>query len=277
MASYAIGDVQGCFSQLQALVAQIQFDPACDQLWFVGDLVNRGPDSLAVLRWIKSLGNRAQVVLGNHDLHLLAVSEGFLKYHRDDHLTAVIRAPDRVELLDWLRHRPLLHHDPLLCISMIHAGLPPQWTLADAQTHAAEVEAALQGVAYREFLEQMYGNRPKSWDAQLTGWQRLRFITNCFTRLRYCDADGRLALEEKGAPGSQPTHLYPWFAVPQRRSRADTFVFGHWSTLGFHAGDGVYALDTGCLWGGRLTALCLETRIPHFLACPQTRQPGRES
>lgn len=277
MPTYAIGDVQGCFTQLQGLLTQIRFDPRHDRLWFVGDLVNRGPDSLAVLRWAYAHDACLQVVLGNHDLHLLAVNAGFLKYHQDEYLDAVLQAPDREELLTWLRHRPLLHYDPALHVAMLHAGLPPQWDFAQAQACAAELAAALRSPDYREFLAHLYGNQPDVWTPELEGWDRLRFITNCFTRLRYCTADGRLALKPKGALGTQPPGHYPWFSLPQRRSRAGpTLVFGHWSTLGFYAGDNVYALDTGCLWGGQLTALCLETRVVTAYRCPQARKPQRD-
>ncbi len=278
MATYAIGDVQGCFTQFQGLLTQLRFDPRRDQLWLVGDLVNRGPDSLAMLRWAQAHDACIRVVLGNHDLHLLAVAGGILKHREDVSLDAVLQAPDRETLLTWLRHRPLLHHDPALAIGMIHAGLPPQWDFAQAQACAAELEAVLRGPDYPAFFTQLYGNQPDCWTPELTGWDRLRFITNCFTRLRYCTADGRLVLKPKGAPGTQPPGAYPWFTLTQRRSRAGPLlVFGHWSTLGFYAGDNVYALDTGCLWGGRLTALCLETRSVTHYPCPQTRLPHGDS
>lgn len=278
MSTYAIGDVQGCYDELRRLLNMLSFDPAIDTLWFAGDLVNRGPQSLATLRFVKSLGARALTVLGNHDLHLLAVAHGHLRYHRKDTFTDVLAAADRDELLDWLRARPLLHHDAALGYTLVHAGLPPQWNIVTAQRCARDVEAALQGPDCGVYLGQMYGNEPDRWSEALTGWPRLRFITNCFTRLRYCDEMGRVALEEKGPPGSQPAPYRPWFSVPGRASADDKIIFGHWSTLGSCTAKNVYPLDTGCLWGGQLTALRLEgeprwTRVD----CPGAQRPGRDS
>jgi bis(5'-nucleosyl)-tetraphosphatase (symmetrical) len=258
MAIYAIGDIQGCYEELQALLALIEFDRQEDQLWFTGDLVNRGPDSLQVLRFVKDLGAAAQVVLGNHDLHLLAVAEGFVTKHKGDTLQAILAAEDKEELLHWLRQRPLMHQAPELGYCLIHAGLPPQWNIDQAQACAAEVEAILRSEDYRDFLAHMYGNEPDYWDESHAGWDRLRFITNCFTRLRYCDAQGHLYLQAKGAPGSQPENAMPWYEHPQRASTALKIIFGHWSTLGLYRGHGVVALDTGCLWGGLLTAYRLD-------------------
>ena len=275
MPTYAIGDIQGCYTELRRLLDTLRFDPAVDTLWFTGDLVNRGPHSLPTLCFVKELGERAVTVLGNHDLHLLAVAHGHLRYHRKDSFHDVLRAFDREELLDWLRHRPMLHHDAALCYTMIHAGLPPQWDLVRAQQCAHELETVLQGPDYVEYLGQMYGNEPDQWRDDLTGWDRLRFITNCFTRLRYCDNEGHLALEEKGTPGTQPAPYRPWFEIPHRASANLQLIFGHWSTLGIRAAPGVYALDTGCLWGGKLTALRLDTE-PQWLSidCPGARKPG---
>ncbi|MEW5757648.1 MAG: symmetrical bis(5'-nucleosyl)-tetraphosphatase [Pseudomonadota bacterium] len=274
MATYAIGDVQGCFDELQALLAQIQFDPARDRLWFVGDLINRGPHSLETLRFVKDLGTCAITVLGNHDLHALAVAETGRPLKPQDSLTALLAAPDRDELLDWLRRQPLLHHDALLGFTLIHAGLPPQWDLAQAQACAREVEALLRGDRYHEFFPHMYGDEPAQWDDALRGWDRIRFIVNCFTRLRYCTADGHCAMLPKGAPGTQPAGLLPWFAVPQRRSREARIVFGHWSTLGLYQGHNVFALDTGCLWGGSLSALRLEDLALFQVPCSGFCTPG---
>ena len=274
MAVFAVGDVQGCYQELQGLLEEIRFDPARDRLWFTGDLVNRGPDSLAVLRFVRGLGESAVTVLGNHDLHLLAVAEGLGKAHRADTLQAILDAPDRDELLAWLRSRPLLHHDAGLGYTLVHAGLAPQWDLATAQACGAEVAAALQGEQYREFLGNMYGDQPDRWDEGLEGWERLRFAVNCFTRLRYCSEDGRLGLRHKGEPGSQPADYLPWFAVPSRRSRALRIVFGHWSTLGLYQAPGVLGLDTGCLWGGLLTAARLDGGGEIFsFDCPGYRRP----
>lgn len=262
MAVYAIGDVQGCYAELMALLEMIRFDASADQLWFTGDLVNRGPDSLRVLRFVHELNERNPraviTVLGNHDLHLLALAEGLGRHHHSDTLDELLDAPDREALLDWLRHQPLLHHDATVGATLIHAGLPPQWSLPAAQQHAAEVEAALQGEHYREFFAHMYGNQPDRWRDDLTAWDRLRFITNCFTRLRYCDADGRLDMQDKGAPGTQSAGYLPWFAVAGRQSENEKIVFGHWSTLGLYQGNNVVSLDTGCLWGRQLTALRLD-------------------
>jgi len=278
MAVYAIGDIQGCFDELQALLALCRFDPRRDRLWFTGDLVNRGPDSLAVLRFVRGLGERAITVLGNHDLHLLAVAEGLGKSGRADTLQAILDAPDREQLLHWLRHRPLLHYDEGLDTALIHAGLPPQWDLRTAQACSAEVEAVLRGEDYRDFLAHMYGNRPLRWTPQLDGRDRLRFIVNCLTRLRFCRVDGELCLKAKGEPGTQPPGCLPWFQVPGRRSAETRVVFGHWSTLGLYHDDKVLALDTGCLWGGLLTAARLDGD-GEIIACDCSgyRRPGDET
>ncbi len=262
MAMYAIGDVQGCHNALLALLAQVEYAPGRDRLWFVGDLVNRGPQSLQVLRFVKNLDPPARCVLGNHDLHLLAVAAGCERYRDSDTFGDVLAAPDRDELLDWLCRLPLLHHDAKSGFTMVHAGLPPQWDLVQAGVCAAEVETVLRGPARDEFLRQMYGNEPGVWSDGLSGMARLRFITNCFTRLRYCDAQGRLALQEKGAPGSTPAPWLPWFEVPERRSRNLNILFGHWSALGEYSAPGLHALDTGCVWGGSLSALRLDGNEP---------------
>lgn len=277
MALYAIGDVQGCFDELLALLAAIRFDPAKDTLWFTGDLVNRGPKSLEVLRFVKGLGPRAVTVLGNHDLHLLALWLGEEShFHPNDTLAPLLAAPDRDELLEWLARRPLLHHDQASGWTLIHAGLPPQWDLATARRLASEVEAVLRGPALREFAARMYGNHPDHWAEGLQGWDRLRFAVNCFTRLRYCTPEGRLALAPKGAPDTVGGNLVPWFRAHGRRSRDARIIFGHWSTLGYYRGDGVCAIDSGCLWGGALTALRLdgETLTPTHLPCPGALAPG---
>lgn len=270
MAIYAIGDVQGCYEPLQRLLDQCQFNPTVDTLWLVGDLVNRGPDSLLVLRWVKALGDAAITVLGNHDLHLLAVAAGHKKPHKKDTLDDILHAPDRDELLTWLRHRPLLHYDSGLNTLLIHAGLPPQWDIALAQRCARELEAVLRGADPESFYANMYGDMPDCWHPQLTGWERLRFISNCFTRLRYCDAKGRLRLAEKLAPKHTRRDCIPWFQLA--RPSVDTrIVFGHWSTLGFYTQANVIALDTGCLWGGQLTAIRLDAPSepcrPYSVAC----------
>ncbi|MGM0593835.1 MAG: symmetrical bis(5'-nucleosyl)-tetraphosphatase [Pseudomonadota bacterium] len=275
MATYAIGDIQGCFDELQRLLEQIRFDPAVDRLWFVGDLVNRGPKSLETLRFVRDLGDAARSVLGNHDLHLLALWQNRQRhFKRSDTLAAIFRAEDGEALLEWLRALPLMHYDATLDTAMIHAGLPPQWDREQALACAAEVETVLRGERFHEFLGHMYGNKPVQWSPQLRGWDRLRFIVNCFTRLRFCTPDGELEFKHKGVPGEGRHDYLPWFALPQRRSRDTPIVFGHWSTLGLYRGDNVHAIDTGCLWGGSLTALRLEDRSLHSLDCQGHARPG---
>jgi bis(5'-nucleosyl)-tetraphosphatase (symmetrical) len=279
MPIFAIGDVQGCYRELQRLLERIPFDPLLDRLWFVGDLVNRGPDSLRVLRFVRDLGEAAVTVLGNHDLHLLALAVGNAKHADKSTLDAILTAPDRDALIDWLRRRPLLHHDPLIGFTMIHAGLPPQWTLAEAQGHARELEAVLRGPEARDYLFAMYGNKPRRWAPELSGMERLRFITNALTRLRYCTPEGALALGEKGHIGSQSKDLVPWFRMPERRTRGDRIVFGHWSTIGYLAEHNVWGLDSGCLWGGALTAIRLDPSgsvTPVQIDCAGYLQPGAD-
>lgn len=259
MAIFAVGDPQGCYDELQRLLTRIKFNPAEDRLWFTGDLVNRGPKSLEALRFVKSLGERAICVLGNHDLHLLALAAGVDKHKSFDTLDAVLSAPDRDELLDWLRHRPLLHHDAAQGFTLVHAGFPPQWDLATATQCARGLESTLRGADHAEFFRHMYGNQPTRWSDELQGIERLRFIVNCFTRLRYVSVEGDLDLASKGAPGSQPQGFMPWYAVPERKSADLHIVFGHWSTVGEVKGHNVYPLDTGCVWGGRLSALRLDS------------------
>jgi len=262
MGTYAIGDIQGCYDKLLRLLEALRFDPSRDRLWLVGDLVNRGPNSLETLRFVKDLGNRAITVLGNHDLHLLAVAAGNTRQAKKSNLDAVLQASDRDELLGWLRTRPLIHFDARKNFALIHAGLPPQWDLRQALSCAREVEAVLRGPDWLDFLHAMYGDEPTCWSSTLSGMDRLRFITNCFTRLRFCDSDGTLALKEKGAPGSQPPGYMPWFAVPDRASRDTRIIFGHWSTLGYAVGHNTWALDTGCVWKGRLTAIRVRKNKP---------------
>lgn len=276
MAVYAIGDVQGCFDELMALLRATDFSPARDRLWFTGDLVNRGPKSLEVLRYVRSLGERAVTVLGNHDLHLLAVAHSTTPPRRKDTFADVLAAPDRADLLAWLQRQPLLHHDGDLNYTLVHAGLAPDWDVATARACAAEVEQVLRGDRAGDFFAHMYGDQPLQWRTDLRGWSRLRFITNCLTRLRYCYHDGRLALDYKGAPGGQPPGQLPWFELPQRRSAGDRVIFGHWSTLGASAGHNVYGLDTGCVWGGRLTALSLDDARWFSVACAAGCSPGED-
>lgn len=278
MATYAIGDIQGCYDELRQLLDRLGFDPGCDQLWLTGDLVNRGPHSLEVLRFVRGLGERAITVLGNHDLHLLALWQNRHRHFKNtDSLSPVLRADDGEELLDWLRRQPLMHYDEQRAIAMIHAGLPPQWDRLAALRCAAEVEQVLRSDDFHEFMQHMYGNKPARWNDKLQGWDRLRFIVNSFTRLRYCTADGKLDFKYKGQPGhSEDDKHLPWFRVPGRKSRDTAIVFGHWSTLGLYQQDNVHAIDTGCLWGGQLTALCLETLQTTPLQCKGYSVPGEE-
>ncbi len=258
MALYAIGDVQGCNAELGDLLAALRFSADRDRLWFVGDLVNRGPESLAVLRRIRALGDAATVTLGNHDLHLLAVAFGSARQRHDDTLNQTLAAPDRDALLEWLAGRPLFHEDAALNVCMLHAGLAPQWDLELARRCAREFEHGLRSNPAKLF-ERLYGDQPDRWDEVRSGEERLRFIANCFTRLRYVDADGRLMLRAKGSPKKpQPAGLVPWFEAPQARWRGRRIVFGHWSTLGFFSNADVIGLDTGCVWGDALTALRLD-------------------
>lgn len=258
MALYAIGDVQGCDEELGELLDILDFSPDRDRLWFVGDLVNRGPYSLRVLRRVRALGPAAIVTLGNHDLHLLAVALGGARVRSGDTLEELMEAPDRDVLLEWLINRPLMHEEASLGLVLLHAGLPPQWDLPTAAACARELEHALRRDPRRLF-DRLYGDQPDRWDAALKGTDRLRFITNCFTRLRYLDAEGRLILRAKGAPGKMgELKLIPWFEARNARWRGVRIVFGHWSTLGFYRNADVIGLDTGCVWGGTLTALRLD-------------------
>jgi len=271
MSIYAIGDIQGCFDELLRLLDFIAFDEHTDQLWFAGDLVNRGPKSLETLRFIKSLGDSAVTVLGNHDLHLLAASCAPKIAHKKDSLLPILEAPDRDELIEWLRHRPLFHFNEDFCL--VHAGLPPQWDFKKTQKMALLAEKALQGPKYQAFLKQMYGNKPNMWSSDLKGVDKLRFIVNCFTRMRYCDVNGRLDFVHSGPLGSQPKSLMPWFEVPKRKSANMRIIFGHWSSLGYYEGPNCYAIDTGCLWGGQLTALKLGEQVQRFsIDCPEVKK-----
>lgn len=256
MARIAIGDLQGCLAELQALLKDIRFRADRDQLWFVGDLVNRGPDSLAVLRLVRALGANARVVLGNHDLHLLAVAFGSRrKLREDDTLETILSAADRHALLEWLLLQPLAVSEG--ADLMVHAGVVPQWSAAEVLEYAGEVERALQADP-QPLFDAMYGNKPDCWSADLAGSDRLRFIINVLTRLRFCRPDGQIDLKMKGAPGSQEAGWMPWFEVPTRRSRNVRLVTGHWSTLGLVDRADLLALDTGCVWGGALSAASLD-------------------
>lgn len=273
MAVFAIGDVQGCADSLKKLLERIRFNPDEDRLWFAGDLVNRGAKSLEVLRFVRGLGDSAITVLGNHDLNLLATAEGVRA--PSEELKAVFQAEDGPELIAWLRARPLLHYDKRLGYVLVHAGVHPEWTLRDAIDHAREVEQTLAGDDYAELLQGMYGNEPARWSQDLTGLTRERLIINIFTRMRYLDAHGTLDFTHKGAPGTQPDNLMPWYEAPNRVNADEHILFGHWSTLGSIGTPKVYPLDTGCVWGGKLTALRLDDEGGWYaIPCPQARKPG---
>ncbi len=260
MALYAIGDLQGCAAEFDALLRKLRFRPSRDKLWLVGDLVNRGPDSLAVLRRVIGLGRSVVSVLGNHDLHLLATVAGRRELSPADTFHDVLEAPDAADLIDWLRRRPLLHYDARARRVLVHAGIPPVWTVPEARAQAREIEALLRGRRWRAALRAMYGNEPSAWSSKLDREERRRYTINALTRMRYCDRRGRLDLSHSGPPGTQPKGLLPWFDVPKRRSANAHIVFGHWAALGLLRRADVTALDTGCGWGNSLTAVRLDKR-----------------
>jgi bis(5'-nucleosyl)-tetraphosphatase (symmetrical) len=266
MATYAIGDVQGCFASLKGLLERIAFDAGRDRLWFVGDLVNRGPDSLATLRFVKSLGEAAVCVLGNHDLHLMAVAAGCGGLREQDTLHATLDAPDAAELIDWLRRRPLMHAEN--GYAMVHAGLLPSWTVPRALELANEVEEKLRAPGYDSVLARMYGDEPDRWKDALRGDERRRVVINAMTRMRVCTMKGVMRLRYKGDGKELPSGVLPWFAVPGRASRATPIIFGHWSALDLVLEPNVIGLDTGCLWGRKLSALRLEDRRLFQFSCP---------
>lgn len=282
MATYAIGDVQGCFPELQRLLDKLRFDPAQDHLWFCGDLVNRGGQSLETLRFIHGLRERTVVTLGNHDLSLLAIAlrKPDAQARVNPELREVLFADDAPVLFEWLRSQKLLHHDEQLGWTMVHAGLAPGWTLRQAQRSAQEIERELSSPRYPRLLRNLFGNRPAAWSSRLQGIDRMRASINTLTRMRYCDVQGRIDFEGKGIPGTQKPGMYPWFEVPGMRRRETRIVCGHWSALGRFAGLGVYAIDTGCVWGGQLTALRLDCEEPvYFTVNAEThrrRPPGAE-
>ena len=265
MSTYVIGDLQGCLEPLQRLLETCGFSRRADRLWFVGDMVNRGPDSLGVLRFIRDLGDQAVCVLGNHDLHLLVAAGGHSPLHSGDTFQDVLDAPDREPLLEWLRHRSLFHVEDGW--AMVHAGLMPQWTVPRARELAAEAEALLRSDRCDGFLRTMYGNHPDRWDDALCGWDRARVIVNAMTRMRVCSDEGVMEFRHKGDPADIPAGYRPWFEVPGRRSTSHTLLFGHWSALGYRSGPGYVSLDSGCLWGRSLTALRLEDRRVFHVPC----------
>jgi len=274
MATIAIGDVQGCYEQLMRLLEQAAFDERRDVLWFVGDLVNRGPRSLETLRFVKGLGERAVTILGNHDLALLVVAERVKKPHTGDTFDAILAAPDRDELVAWLRRQKLLHTEGGW--TMVHAGLMPQWSLAQAQALAREAEQALAGPRYREFLDHLYGNEPYAWHDDLAGYDRLRVIINAMTRMRIVGAEGALEFKHKTGLADLPRGYVPWYDVPGRASRDARIIFGHWAALGLLQRDDVTCLDTGCVWGRELSALRLEDRRLFQRDCPELQGTASE-
>lgn len=266
MATYAIGDIQGCFDSFQRLLERCRFVPGADRLWLVGDLVNRGPRSLETLRYVRDLGDSALTVLGNHDLYLIMVAHGAArKRGGDDTIGAILDAPDRDALIDWLRHRPLCHTQGKYCL--VHAGLLPQWSIQQARALAGEVEAALQGAQHAEFIHHMWGSEPNGWSADLQGWGRLRVIVNAMTRLRFCTDTGVMDFKTKGEAATAPPGYQPWFEVAGRQSAADILVTGHWSALGFKRLPNLLALDSGCVWGNQLTAVRLEDQAVFQVEC----------
>ena len=273
MKTYVIGDLQGCFQQTQALLKKIKAERPGANLLFVGDIVNRGPGSLQTLRLIRDLGDQARIVLGNHDLHLLAASQGIRRVKEDDPLNAILQAPDRDALLDWLRHQPMAY--AIEGYLIVHAGVLPQWTVAQTLTLAEEVEAVLRSPHWVGFLREMYGDEPSQWDDGLQGAARWRCIVNALTRLRFCTADGKMEFESHTGPDTAPPGFMPWFEVPDRKTREVTLVFGHWSTLGLLLRPDLIALDTGCVWGGKLTAVRLDDRRVLQVDCPGYQQPGK--
>ncbi|MFT2110717.1 symmetrical bis(5'-nucleosyl)-tetraphosphatase [Marinomonas sp. 2405UD68-3] len=269
MATYAIGDLQGCLTPLLKLLDIIQYNPDQDQLWFAGDLINRGPESLATLRFIYSLRDKVKVVLGNHDLHLLALSRGFGRLKRSDTLKEILNAPDRDQLLDWLQSQPLCHFDKELNTVMVHAGIPPCWNLEQALQHSKEVESTLKSDHADDFFSIMYGNKSHKWDDSLTGMERLRVIVNYLTRMRFCTDSGRLDLKSKEGPSTALANYAPWFSYPSKLPQDCQVVFGHWAALeGKVNYPNIHALDTGCVWGGSLTAIRLDDRLLFSTPCP---------
>jgi len=279
MATYAIGDVQGCYDELKALLKKLNFNPDADQLWFCGDLINRGPKSLATLELIHSLRDNCKIVLGNHDLHLLATAFYHRHPGRKDTIHDILDADDAAILLNWLRKQPLVHFDKTLNLLMVHAGLHPDWSMKQIFAYAKEVETVIQGEKHIAFYKHMYGDKPLNWSDTLSSWSRYRFITNIFTRLRYCDKQGKPALGVKSAPGTQAEDLMPWFDVPTRMTRQQKIIFGHWSTLpqaGKETVNNTFPLDSGCLWGGQLTAMRIDDASFEYihLDCPGAQKPS---
>jgi bis(5'-nucleosyl)-tetraphosphatase (symmetrical) len=273
MTVYAVGDIQGCLDCLERLLGEVHFSPGQDQLWAVGDLVNRGPRSLDTLRFCRRLGDSFRTVLGNHDLHLLSVAHGFRSPSHRDTLAPVLNAPDRKDLIEWLHHQPLFFRER--GFGVVHAGIPPQWTSAEAVERSREVEYLLRGPRASTFLKHMYGNEPDQWRDDLEGPERWRLITNYFTRMRFCDRQGRLELHAKGSPEQPPAGFAPWFAHDNRKSAGDNIIFGHWASLeGNLRHPHLFPLDTGCVWGGRMRLMNLQTRHFSHARCAPGGRPA---
>jgi bis(5'-nucleosyl)-tetraphosphatase (symmetrical) len=273
MATFAIGDLQGCYRQFEQLLDLIGFDRAHDRLWLVGDIVNRGPESLEILRFVKGLTDAVTMVLGNHDLHLLMVAEGCASLSRNDTIQDILSAPDREELLHWLRQQKLLHVDGNY--ALVHAGLLPSWSITQASELATAVEAVIRGEEFHEFCSHMYGDQPDHWNDGLSGYARLRVIINAMTRMRVCTPDGKMDFKFKGMVKDIPDGYLPWFETPNRASREATIIFGHWSALGLQLRNNLIALDTGCLWGGTLTAIRLDDRTVFQVSCGEQEEARR--
>jgi bis(5'-nucleosyl)-tetraphosphatase (symmetrical) len=273
MATYAVGDLQGCLEPLKCLLKRVHFDPAVDRLWLVGDLVNRGPQSLETLRYLYRMRDALTCVLGNHDLHLLAAAHNIERLKKNDTLQDILDAPDRADLLDWLRQQKLLHYDVERNMALVHAGIPPQWSLQKALRRAAEVEEALRDdTRLPLFLDGMYGNEPARWDSRLRGVARLRVITNYFTRMRFCTADGTLDLKSKEGVGTAPPGYAPWFSHISRRTRVNKIIFGHWAALEGQCNEpGIFALDSGCVWGNHMTLMNIDSGERHTCDCHEER------
>ncbi|NBA97724.1 symmetrical bis(5'-nucleosyl)-tetraphosphatase [Pseudomonas sp. R5(2019)] len=271
MAVYAVGDLQGCLQPLKCLLERVRFNPASDRLWLVGDLVNRGPESLATLRFLYQMRDSLVCVLGNHDLHLLAAHHNIERLKKADTLREILQAPDAKDLLDWLRQQKLMHFDEQRQVALVHAGIPPQWSLSKALRHANEVEEVLRDDnRLKPYLDGMYGNEPSKWDKNLKGVTRLRVITNYFTRMRFCTADGKLDLKGKEGADMAPPGYAPWFQHKQRKTRGLKIIFGHWAALEGQSNEpGIFALDTGCVWGGAMTLLNVDTGERHACDCSE--------
>ncbi|MDP9529652.1 symmetrical bis(5'-nucleosyl)-tetraphosphatase [Pseudomonas protegens] len=279
MATYAVGDLQGCLEPLQCLLEQVAFDPARDRLWLVGDLVNRGPQSLETLRYLYSIRNSLVCVLGNHDLHLLAAWRNIERLKKSDTLREILEAPDCEELLQWLRQQKLMHYDEARHVALVHAGIAPQWSLKKALKCAAEVEEALRDDnRFEPFLDGMYGNDPAKWDSDLKGVTRLRVITNYFTRMRFCTSEGKLDLKSKEGLDTAPAGYAPWFSHKERKTRDLKIIFGHWAALEGRSNEpGIFALDSGCVWGGAMTLLNVDSGMRITCDCDAQGHPAHPS